>query len=107
MRATPLPDLILYERDGCHLCDQTRELVTALLARRAATGLAVPSLVRRDIDTDPGWQRAFFETIPVLELGGRRLELAIGLAKVGAFLDAELPAAGWGRALVDLTTEAP
>ena len=43
-------------------------------ARRA--GLAVPALVERDIETDPDWQRAYFATIPVVELGDRRLELA-------------------------------
>ena len=31
---TPLPDLVLWRGDGCHLCDDARALVTALLAER-------------------------------------------------------------------------
>ena len=33
MPGTPLPDLILYGRADCGLCDETRELLRALLAR--------------------------------------------------------------------------
>jgi glutaredoxin len=72
----PLPDLILYSRPGCGLCDETRELLEALLRQRAAEGRPEPRLLERDIDSDPALQRAFFTTIPVVELGDRRLELA-------------------------------
>jgi glutaredoxin len=86
MLDAPLPDLILYGRPGCGLCAETRALLTALLDARTRAGLKTPALVERDIQTDPAWERAFFTTIPVVELGGRRLELAIGAAKVGRFL---------------------
>jgi hypothetical protein len=89
MADPPLPDLILYGRAGCGLCDEARELITALLDDRRARHLPTPALVERDIDTDAAWQRAFFTTIPVIELEGRRLETFISLAALrGLFADA-------------------
>jgi glutaredoxin len=82
MRDAPLPDLVLYGRPGCHLCDQAREMVDALLGQRAEAGQANPNLVERDIETDDDWQRAYFTTIPVLEIGDHRLELATSMAKI-------------------------
>jgi len=82
----PLPDLVLYGRLGCHLCDEAREMVMALLRQRAEAGQTTPSVVERDIETNPDWQRAYFETIPVIELGDRRIELVTSLAKVRRLL---------------------
>lgn len=82
MSGTPLPDLILYGRPECVLCAEARAMLVALLADRAARGLPAPTLVERDIDTDPAWQRAFFASIPVVELGDRRLETVTSLAKL-------------------------
>jgi hypothetical protein len=82
--ATPLPDLVLYTRDGCHLCDASRDVARALLAER---GGAAPRLVERDITTNEEWHRQFLTTIPVLELGDRRLELATSPGKIRRFLD--------------------
>ena len=84
--ASPIPDLILYGRADCHLCDEARAIATALLADRAAAGKPTPTLVERDIDTDPAWQRDFFATVPVMELDGRRLETVISLARVRRLL---------------------
>lgn len=86
MRLTPLPDLILYGRPGCGLCDEARGFITGLLDARHQAGLQTPTLVDRDIDSDPTWQRAYFSAIPVVELGDRRLELAISPAKVRRLL---------------------
>jgi hypothetical protein len=85
--AAPLPDLVLYGRPGCHLCDEARGLLEALLAERTATGRPAPRLLERDITTDPELQRALLTTIPVVELGGRRLELATSAAKLRRLLD--------------------
>jgi hypothetical protein len=82
----PLPELTLYTRDGCHLCAEARALVQGLLEERAARALPVASLIERDITTKPDWERAFFDRIPVLELRGQRLELAVSPAKIRAFL---------------------
>jgi hypothetical protein len=82
----PLPELSLYTRDGCHLCAETRALVQGLLEDRAARALPVASLIERDITTHPDWERSLFDRIPVLELRGQRLELAVSPAKIRAFL---------------------
>ena len=86
MSPTPLPDLILYGRPGCGLCDETRRDVIALLDARRRNGLPAPKLIDRDIEADPDWERAFFASIPVLELGDRRLELATSAARVRRLL---------------------
>ena len=83
MHDAPLPDLVLYGRPGCGLCDEARDDPrprSSTSAQRA--GLADPALVERDIETDPDWERAFFASIPVVELGDRRLELATSAAKL-------------------------
>jgi len=82
-----LPDLFLYTRAGCHLCDEARATVQGLLEERAARGRRTAALRERDIATDAGWERQFFATIPVVELAGRRLELATSPAKLRRFLD--------------------
>ena len=82
MHDAPLPDLVLYGRPGCGLCDEARTILTALIDERQRAGLATPALEERDIETDPAWQRAFFASIPVVELGDRRLELATSAAKL-------------------------
>ena len=86
MSGTPLPDLILYGRPDCGLCDEARDLLRALLAERAAIGLPTPTLQEIDIDTDPALQREFFATIPVVELGGRRLETVTSASKLRRLL---------------------
>jgi len=90
MSGTPPPDLILYTRPGCGLCDETRDLLTSLLAERAIVGRRVPTIVERDIETDPSWEREFFALIPVVELADRRLELATSAMKLRRFLSAAL-----------------
>ena len=86
MAATPLPDLILYTRPACGLCDEARDIVLALLAQRAVSGQPVPELVERDIESDPAWKRAYFSAIPVVELGRRRLDLATSAPKLRRLL---------------------
>jgi hypothetical protein len=83
---TPLPDLILYAREGCHLCDEARDILAALLAERSAAGRDIPRLIERDITTNEGWERAFTATIPVVEFGSRRLELATSAARLRRLL---------------------
>jgi hypothetical protein len=92
MPVTPLPELILYGRPGCHLCDDAREAAVRIIAARAADGLGTPTLVERNIETDPAWQLAYFETIPVLELGDRRLDLATSAARIQRLLSDVLDA---------------
>ena len=86
MSGTPLPDLILYGRAGCGLCDEARELLLALLDARAAAGLPMPAIREIDIESDPALERRFFAVIPVVELGHRRLETATSAAKLRRLL---------------------
>ena len=86
MADAPLPDLILYSRTGCHLCDEARDLLRGLLDERSRRGLQAPNLSEIDIESDPDLELRFFTTIPVVELGDRRLELATSAAKLRRLL---------------------
>ena len=93
MTVPPLPELYLYTRAGCHLCDEARAIVQSLLEDRAARGRRTAAIRERNIETNPAWELQFFATIPVVELGGRRLELATSTAKLRRFLDEALDGA--------------
>jgi len=84
---TPLPDLVLYARPGCSLCDEAREAIDAVMVDRRARGLAVPRVEERDIETDPELHRRYLERIPVVELGNQRVELVVTVGKVRRLLD--------------------
>ena len=87
MSATPLPELILYTRAGCHLCEEARWNLQALLEDRAKRGARVALFRERDITADADLEREMLDRIPVVELRGRRLDLAISAAKLRRFLD--------------------
>ncbi len=80
-------EIVLYARPGCHLCTEARSTIDAILADRRRNGLPVPALTERDISLDPAWERAFFAEIPVVEVGDRRLPLAISPRGLQRFLD--------------------
>jgi hypothetical protein len=91
MAATPpLPDLVLYSSPGCGLCEETRAIVEGLLEDRAARSQPLARLRERDITTDPDLERALFDRIPVIELRGRHLELAISPAQIRRLLADQL-----------------
>ena len=79
---TPLPDLVLYMRPGCGLCDEARAAIDLLIADRADHGRSVPIVVERNINEDPAMLRELFDRIPVIELGSGRLELATSVARL-------------------------
>ena len=83
----PLPDLVLYARPGCSLCDEAREAIALVLADRTARGLPNPALVERDIEADPELHRALLERIPVVELGDQRVELVVSIGKLRRLLN--------------------
>jgi glutaredoxin len=60
------PDVILYTRNGCHLCDVVKESLERLVHRAAFTWRAV------DIDSDDELRRKFNEEIPVVFINGRK-----------------------------------
>lgn len=86
MTRAPLPVLLLYTRADCELCDEARALLAALIADRIGAGLSAPAIEERDIESRPEWQRAYFATIPVVEIGGLRLEIVTSAAKLRRLL---------------------
>ena len=83
----PLPDLVLYTRPGCSLCDEAREAIHLVIADRRARDLPAPHVIERNIDDDPELHRRLFERIPVLEIGNQRVELVVSVGKVRRLLN--------------------
>lgn len=90
--------LLLYSRDGCHLCEDAHVILDALLERRASAGLAAPSVEVVDIDGDATAHDRFHDVIPVIAWGDRRLELAVSASAIGRFLSEVLDVQGPGGA---------
>jgi hypothetical protein len=57
--------LTLFSRPGCHLCEEMRRQVEAILAGRPRTWEDV------DVDSDPSLARQYGDSIPVLFVNGR------------------------------------
>lgn len=72
------PSLVLYGRDGCHLCEEALNLIIGLRSE----GL-VFELCEVDIESDHELHRTFLERIPVVEVDGVEVaELEINAADV-------------------------
>jgi len=59
--------VVLYVRDGCHLCDRAREVVAAAAAEAGATWVEI------DVDAaddDGALQREYGESVPVVLVDG-------------------------------------
>ena len=97
----PLPDLVLYARAGCSLCDEAREAIELTLADRRQRGLPVPAFVERDIEADPELHRRYLERIPVVQLGTRRVELIVTVGKLRHLLSEVVD--GEGAAIPEAT----
>jgi len=82
----PSPTIVLYGKPGCGLCDEARTILDELLAERAASGRPTAPIEERNILTDEAWERAFFQEIPVVEVGQRRLALATSAARLRILL---------------------
>ena len=71
-RAPPLA-ITLYERPGCHLCEETHRSLRRI-------GLDRPlAIARVDIAADPDLERRYVIRIPVVKVGNHELDTA-GLA---------------------------
>ncbi|HKJ35056.1 MAG TPA: glutaredoxin family protein [Solirubrobacterales bacterium] len=57
--------VILYTREGCHLCDEAREGLFEMLA--AGAGFELHEV---DIESDDSLHRRLLERIPVVEVNG-------------------------------------
>jgi predicted metal-dependent phosphoesterase TrpH len=59
-----IPEVVLYGRDGCCLCDEAREILERVRVTHPF------ALVQRDIDADERLLRAYLERIPVVAIDG-------------------------------------
>ena len=59
-------ELTLIGRDGCHLCDDARDVVRGVLSDFPAV-----TLVEASIDQDDELRRAYADEIPVVLIDGR------------------------------------
>jgi glutaredoxin len=74
--------VVLYGREGCCLCDDARESLLRIRARRPF------AFQERDIDRDDALQRAYLERIPVIEIDGvEEFELLVDEAELERRLD--------------------
>ncbi len=64
-------NVTLYEKPDCKLCDEVRELLKSLQAKFPHR------LAEVNIDTDPMLQKAYFDQIPVVEVGPYKLKAPI------------------------------
>jgi hypothetical protein len=79
--------LTLYTRSECHLCDEARAAILALLEE-------LPNVRLRevDIDSDPRLHAAYLERIPVVEIEGEIVsELILDPARLRRKLDTVHP----------------
>jgi glutaredoxin len=76
------PKLVLYGREGCHLCDEARDA----LLRMGEEGIDF-ELIEVDIESDRALFRRNLERIPVIEIDGEEVcELGIDHSVVRARL---------------------
>jgi len=68
-RAPPLP-VTLYERAGCHLCEETHRALRRIGLDRAL------AIERVDIATDPALELRYVVRIPVVKVGEHELDAA-------------------------------
>jgi glutaredoxin len=62
-----VPEVTLYGKPGCHLCDEARAVLERVRADHPF------ELTEVDITLDPVLHRAYGERIPVLKLDGEEL----------------------------------
>jgi hypothetical protein len=76
-----LPELLVYGRRGCHLCELLIEELVPLCRGRAEIRL-------REVDDRPEWQAAYGDRVPVLCHGDREIcSLHLDAGAVLALLD--------------------
>ena len=74
--------VVLYGRDGCCLCDDAREILLRVRARRPFM------LEDRDIEQDEKLLRAYLERIPVVTIDGvEQFELFVDESELERRLD--------------------
>lgn len=91
MTSSPdVPTLILYARDGCHLCEEARADLQAALEGRVKRGEPIARVRVVDIDADVELKGKYNDLIPVMALNGSELPLVMGRRTIDRFLDRTL-----------------
>jgi glutaredoxin len=83
--------ITFYTRGGCELCAETRDALQAALEARVLRGDAIVPVRDVDIASEPELVARYGDLIPVLEMNGSELPLAMGRRAIDAFLDRVLP----------------
>ena len=83
--------LLFYTRDGCELCAESRDSLQAALEARVMRGDPIARVREVDIDADPELTARYGDLIPVIELNGQELPLAMGRRAIDGFPDRVLP----------------
>jgi hypothetical protein len=60
------PEIIVYSRRGCHLCEDLLAELEPMVRGRAR-------ICVRDVDDDPEWLSAYSERVPVVCLNGEEI----------------------------------
>lgn len=60
MHRTSRPQIVLYSRRGCHLCEQAEDILSAL----------APEARIVDVDAEPGHVALYGTRVPVVEVDG-------------------------------------
>ena len=85
------PVLTVYRRDGCHLCDDARQILQDLLEERARRGEPIPRIREVNIDTDPALHDRYFLRIPVFAVDDDEIDLVTSSLAARRFLERTLP----------------
>ena len=76
------PEVTLYGKPGCCLCDEAKAVVAAVRAERPF------ALEEVDVSLDPGLNHRYGERIPVVAVGGEELfEYHVDATELRAALD--------------------
>lgn len=61
-----LPQVVVYSRKGCHLCEVVKESISKLHRRGGFTWQEI------DVDSDDALRRRFNDQVPVVFIDGRK-----------------------------------
>ena len=64
--ATSQPELVVYSRRGCHLCELLLGELESLVRGKA-------NICVRDVDDSPEWQATYGERVPVVCCNGNEI----------------------------------
>ena len=84
---SPSVTVRVYRRADCHLCDEARVLLQAVLEERAVRGEPAVRVQEIDIATDPDLERRYGTTVPVLAVDDQRIDLVVSARQIRTFLD--------------------